>query len=280
MDYYRCENPDCGIVAEEEPDVCPRCGGTFFTPLLETDLTAGDWVNLGNQAVDEERGGEALACYQRAAAMGDLLGLTNLAWCLEAGVGIPADPKQAVVLYAQAAARDYLPALTNLGYCYTYGIGVEKDYAKALECFRKGAEQGFPRAQFQLGEAYRRGNGVEQDNSEAVKWYQSAAWLGYAPAQTELGRCLEFGTGTALNREQAVKWYRAAAEQGNAPGRGGGEVVSVRRLAGLSQRPDGAGPVPGIRDRHSRGPGAGGDMVQTRRRKGPSGGPVLSALLL
>ena len=27
MDYYRCENPDCGFVAEsEEPDVCPRCG--------------------------------------------------------------------------------------------------------------------------------------------------------------------------------------------------------------------------------------------------------------
>ena len=26
MDYYRCENPDCGYLAEEEPDVCPRCG--------------------------------------------------------------------------------------------------------------------------------------------------------------------------------------------------------------------------------------------------------------
>ena len=29
MDYYRCENLDCGFVAEgEEPDLCPRCGGT------------------------------------------------------------------------------------------------------------------------------------------------------------------------------------------------------------------------------------------------------------
>ena len=36
MDYYRCENPDCGFVAEqEEPDVCPRCGGTFFVALNE-----------------------------------------------------------------------------------------------------------------------------------------------------------------------------------------------------------------------------------------------------
>ena len=25
MNYYRCENPDCGFLAEEEPDVCPQC---------------------------------------------------------------------------------------------------------------------------------------------------------------------------------------------------------------------------------------------------------------
>ena len=71
MDFYRCENPDCGYVAEEEPDICPSCGGTFFTPLLEEDLTAGDWVRLGSQAVDQGRETDALACYQRAAAMDD-----------------------------------------------------------------------------------------------------------------------------------------------------------------------------------------------------------------
>ena len=26
MTFFRCENPDCGFVAEQEPDVCPRCG--------------------------------------------------------------------------------------------------------------------------------------------------------------------------------------------------------------------------------------------------------------
>ena len=29
MDYYRCENPDCGFIAEDEPDVCPRCGNLY-----------------------------------------------------------------------------------------------------------------------------------------------------------------------------------------------------------------------------------------------------------
>ena len=106
MNYYRCENPDCGFLAEEEPDVCPQCGDTFFLSVDEEELTGPDWVQLGNRAVDEERPTDALACYQQAAALDDMLGVTNLGWCLEAGIGVPADPRQAVVLYAQAAARD------------------------------------------------------------------------------------------------------------------------------------------------------------------------------
>ena len=117
MEYYRCENPDCGYIAQEEPDTCPLCGGTFFAPLLEEELGGADWVNLGNQAVEEERDTDALACYQRAAALGDAPGLTNLGWCFEAGVGVAPNPKQAVILYAQAASEGYYPALVNLGYC-------------------------------------------------------------------------------------------------------------------------------------------------------------------
>ena len=96
MDYYRCENPDCGYIADEEPELCPRCGGSFFTALLEEDLTGSDWANLGNLAIEEKRNTDALACYQRSAAMDDPWGLTNLGWCLEAGIGVEADPRQAV----------------------------------------------------------------------------------------------------------------------------------------------------------------------------------------
>ena len=182
MEFYRCENPECGYVAEEEPDVCPRCGGAFFHTLDEEELTAGDWVSLGGQAVDDGRDTDALACYQRAAAMGDPLGTTNLGWCFESGVGVREDPRQAAILYAQAASREYLPALTNLGYCYACGIGVERDAVRALECFRKAAGRGHPRGQFLLAEALRRGDGTAADEGEAFRWYRSAAWLGYPPA--------------------------------------------------------------------------------------------------
>ena len=39
MDYYCCENPACGFLAQEEPEQCPLCGGVFFTPLVEEELT-------------------------------------------------------------------------------------------------------------------------------------------------------------------------------------------------------------------------------------------------
>ena len=42
MNYYRCENPDCGFLAEEEPDVCPQCGGTFFLSCLLYTSDAAD----------------------------------------------------------------------------------------------------------------------------------------------------------------------------------------------------------------------------------------------
>src|SRR5699024_6268282 len=140
MNYYRCENPDCGSLAEEEPDVCPHCGGTFFLSVDEEELTGSDWVQLGNRAVDEVRNTDPRAGSQQPAAAGDVLGLATLGWGPAAGVGVEADPRQAVVLYAQAAAQDYMPALAHLGDCYAHGVGVARDDEKAVECFRKGAE--------------------------------------------------------------------------------------------------------------------------------------------
>ena len=109
MECYRCENPDCGLALEREPEVCPHCGGDLFPAGDEEEMTAGDWVSLGGQAVEENRDTDALACYQRAAALGDPNGLTNLGWCLEAGVGVEADPRQAVVLYARRRPRTTCP---------------------------------------------------------------------------------------------------------------------------------------------------------------------------
>ena len=53
MEYYRCENFDCRYLAEdEEPDVCPRCGGRFFYSLVEDDLSGADGLFLSERASD------------------------------------------------------------------------------------------------------------------------------------------------------------------------------------------------------------------------------------
>ena len=65
---------------------CPLCGGRFFFSLPEEELTAANWNWLGSRAVDEQRSVDALACYQRAAALGDPQGITNLGWCMEQGI--------------------------------------------------------------------------------------------------------------------------------------------------------------------------------------------------
>ena len=105
MEFYRCENTDCGFLAEEEPDVCPHCGGTFFQKLDEDELTAGDWVSLGNQAVEAQRNTDALASYQRAAAMGDALGLTNLGWCFDSPLCKPLSAGPPVPVFSASAAH-------------------------------------------------------------------------------------------------------------------------------------------------------------------------------
>ena len=39
MECYRCENPDCGLALEREPDVCPHCGGPLYVgPRLPTHI--------------------------------------------------------------------------------------------------------------------------------------------------------------------------------------------------------------------------------------------------
>lgn len=78
-----------GFWQQVKPDDLPPVQGAPFLSVDEEELTGPDWVQLGNRAVDEERPTDALACYQQAAALDDMLGVTNLGWCLEAGIGVP-----------------------------------------------------------------------------------------------------------------------------------------------------------------------------------------------
>ena len=99
---YRCTNPDCPCVIEQEtrPACCPECGRTM-APVEEEALDGQQWVALGSFWAErgESGGARALTCFRRAAALGNVPGISNLGWCMENGVGTEADPRQAVWLY-------------------------------------------------------------------------------------------------------------------------------------------------------------------------------------
>ena len=142
---YRCTQEECPCIVEQEerPECCPDCGHTM-EPAEEAQLSGREWALLGSYwiegpARDEAR---ALACFRHSAGMGEACGISNLGWCMENGVGIQADPRQAAWLYEQAALLDYVPAMCNFGFCLQQGIGVGPDIVRAAEWYRRAAEAG------------------------------------------------------------------------------------------------------------------------------------------
>ena len=142
---YRCTNPECTCMVEEDrrPECCPACGRTML-PAEEGTLTGEEWTILGAFWAEQGEcgGARTLECFRRAAALGDPAGISNLGWCMENGVGIAADPRQAVWLYRQAAELNYPPAMCNLGYCLQEGIGTPPHPEQAVEWYQAAAQAG------------------------------------------------------------------------------------------------------------------------------------------
>lgn len=139
-----------------------------------------------------------------------------LARCMRSGVGLPADPVQAVWWFVAAAEQGHAAAQFELGHCYAHGVGVSADARDAFRWYRAAAEQGYAPAQRQLGTFYARGAGVMLNAEEAVRWYRSAAEQGDAPAQILLGLAHEAGEGAVQSYVEAMRWFRMAAEQDEA----------------------------------------------------------------
>ena len=111
---FQCKNRKCGYVAEQEtlPLCCPECGGAV-RELREDRMNGRQWTRLGIFFLEKSSGQakRAWECFRRAALLGDAWGVSNLGWCMEAGVGVEASPEEAVWLYRQAVEMGFTPAL-------------------------------------------------------------------------------------------------------------------------------------------------------------------------
>jgi len=80
--------------------------------------------------------------WQLAVGEGNLDAAVSLADLYLTGIGVPADPKEAVRLYRLAAEQGHGVAQLNLGDLYARGLGVERNLIEAHLWLTRAADQG------------------------------------------------------------------------------------------------------------------------------------------
>lgn len=158
---------------------------------------------------------EAVKWFRKAAELGDVGSIYNLAVALRDGAGVDKDADECVKFFNKAAEAGDAKAQFALGVIYEEGHLQPVNDEEAAKWFRKTAELGIAEAQSKLAMMYFTGRGVKKDGIEGVKWLRKVAENGDMKAQCDLGIIFRDGQLVTKNETEAVKWVRKAAEQGD-----------------------------------------------------------------
>lgn len=192
---------------------------------------------------DKQRQAQAFRVAKDQAATGDENAALLLGLLYDRGIGVQADPGQAINWYQQSgqnAVSDFI-----LGTYAAEGKGLAQDKEKGIAKLKQSVDDKFSYADFnmsvlrkQIGQdflpdlinSYKLGNshaGIVladyylAENSdpekmqEAKQIYTGLAEKGDQYAQLKLAFMLEKGLGSEPNLADAQRWYTASAEQGN-----------------------------------------------------------------
>jgi S1-C subfamily serine protease len=168
-----------------------------------------------------ERRGEHSEAYEackREADAGDAECQNLVGYLFQEGVGVPANPTEAIRLYRLAAKRGLAIAQCHLGYAYERGFGVTRNDVEAVRWYQLAAAQGDPIGEYFLAFSLIEGQGgIAKERTRAIELLKHAADLGYPPAQIELAFQLETAPGAMRQAVRAYMWYRVAARLTNNP---------------------------------------------------------------
>lgn len=134
------------------------------------------------------------------------------------GLGVPANPRLAVVLFEQAAEAGHVPAKARLGVAYLRGIGVPRDIAAARHWLEEAAGAGSAASMLYLAQSHRGAFTDEPDAAAARHWFERAAAAGEPDALAYLGFMAEAGEGADPDSAAARDYFTRAAEAGSAVG--------------------------------------------------------------
>lgn len=165
----------------------------WTTPNLQEHL---DWLRM--------------AAYQKDAASAE-----RLATYYELGLGVKADPAQALKHRKLAAEGGSVDAQLKLAEIYLEGDGVTADHAVGVGWLQRAAAQNNPEAMLKLaGMAADNTAGRTPDYAEALRLGRAAAALGDAGAMTFVANMMREGQGTPRDLAGAARLFEQAAEKG------------------------------------------------------------------
>ena len=145
------------------------------------------------------------------------LGIFNLAVIYDSGLGVKAEPKEALELYKQSvpglkqlAGKGDAQAESCLGFMYLTGKGVEKDPAQAEKYLLDSAKKDpSPSALHNLGYFYLVRDNPE-DGDKAFEYFKKAADSGCPASQYQLGLMYLSGKGVPKDTSTAFRYISLA----------------------------------------------------------------------
>ena len=131
------------------------------------------------------------------------------------GLGVPKDPRMAVILWENAANAGNSSALYYLARSFELGEGTKQNYKKAMLIYKSFAETGMADAQIRLGHMYLNGKGAPTNYKTGSKWITLAAMQGNAKAQALLGSLYGAGLGVQKDNVRGYMWLNISTHNGD-----------------------------------------------------------------
>ncbi len=219
------------ILAKQSSDIRPRRASRFDAvdqaALLRgiyENIDAEEWIRRGKEyAIGSKRFYRSkelsLACFSRAAALGNIRGKFYYALGCFEGNGIQKDKERAQLLVKEivqaveiAAQRGEADLLVILGDMYSFGLGKEQDFVRAFQLYSLAAARGNLEAMCDLGYMYLVGQGVEMDKEKSLDCFKKSADMGYVHSMRDVGQNYLHGDGAPADPKRAVFYFKLASE--------------------------------------------------------------------
>lgn len=151
----------------------------------------------------------------RAARSGDPAALTDLGYRHFLGKGVPRSIDKALDLWRCACELGNPRATFNLAVCLQDGIGVSRDPKEALKLYERLAEQSYYVGLKMAGFCRHVGIGCRADRVLALRWYFDIAKAGGKKRfADDLVRCLRNTDHKTVLEQEAIAWIKEAARVG------------------------------------------------------------------